>query len=97
MTAEISHDDTVARPDRWQQERLGVGAKTDRVPRLIEQARGMNAVASQSRHERLRLAMTMRHLGDRTLAERAAPRIGVMFGLVQVASPKTSRPGSTLS
>ena len=33
----------------------------------------MNAVASQGGNEGLRLAMTMRHLGEQTLADRAPP------------------------
>jgi hypothetical protein len=52
--------------------RSNVGAKTDRIDRLIEQAWRANAVASQGGNEGQRLAVTMRHLGDQALADGAS-------------------------
>lgn len=72
VAAEIVHHHDVAGPQGWDQELDYPCQEALGVDRPVEHARGHDAVTSQTRHEGQRFPMAMRHLGEQSLANRAA-------------------------
>lgn len=70
MTAQIVHDDHVAGREGRDKELLDIVDEALPVDRLVEDAWGVDPVAPESREERHRAPMTIRHFGMKPLAAR---------------------------
>ena len=72
VTAEIVHNDDVARGEGREQALLHIGEEAGAVDRAIEDTGGNNAVVAQGGHESQGLPVALRPRGNQALAARAA-------------------------
>ena len=91
VAGQIVHDDDVAGQERWHEQLLDIVGKALSVDRLIEDARGIDPVASQSGEESHRAPMAVGHLGMEPLTDRCPAaqgrHVGLRPGLVDEDKP----------
>lgn len=69
MDGKIVHDDDVIRPQRGDEDLLYIGGEQLGIDRTVEHVGCDHAVLTDTADEARRLAVTMRHSGDQTLAD----------------------------
>jgi len=73
MCSHIVHEDDVALLERWHEHLLDVGEESGAIHRTVDHVGRGYTVDAQSRNERQRLPVAMRHLVvDKTLSDRCA-------------------------
>ena len=96
VTAQIVHDDDVARRERWYEELLDIFGEALAVDRLVEHARGIDPVTAERCEEGHCAPMAIGHLGMKPLANRrpAAQRrhVGLRPGLVDEDEARQIKP-----
>jgi hypothetical protein len=68
VTAEIVHDDDIARRERWNQDLIDVGLEPDAINRPVEHHRRYHSCQPQGANESCRFPMAVRNAGAQALS-----------------------------
>lgn len=93
VTAQIVHDDDVAGREGRDKELLDIVDEALPVDRLVEDAWGVDPVAPESREERHRAPVAIRHFGVKPLAARRPAPEGSHVGLGPCFVDEDEAPG----
>ena len=92
VATEIIDDDDVARAERWQKHLLDIGQEAAAIDRTVDDAGGIDPIASEGCQESHGPPAALRHLGEQPLPARCpaaqARHVGLGPGLVDEDQPR---------